>query len=313
MAEQQTENIGKVRLNYRFYKGSDEYSDGDDTENRLLQIVTENPTADFPKITTQEKSWPILYHLSPIRENILNWIDIKSGQRILELGSGCGAVTGALLNRGAQVTAIDLSLRRCRINATRHKECDDLTILVGASEDILPRLEERFDHITLIGVLEYAAVFSDARNPYHQILGMIRQRLSDDGVLWVAIENKLGLKYFAGCPEDHTGRPFESIVGYPHRDGPYTFSRKELQTLARECGYSCEFYYPYPDYKFPTKIFSDEYLPQKGELSRNWQNFDADRLVLFDERRAFDTIIDAGLFPELANSFLVKMSKEAGT
>lgn len=310
MAGLPEERIGSVRLDYRFYKGSDQYSDGDETENKLLRIVTDNPVEDFPRIATREKSWPILYHLSPIRENILNWIDIRPGQRILELGSGCGAVTGALLGRGASVTAVDLSLRRSRINAARHRDCDDLTILVGASEDILPRLDVYFDHITLIGVLEYAAVFSDAPKPYHTILEMIRQRLSDDGALWVAIENKLGLKYFAGCREDHTGRYFEGIEGYPHREGPYTFSRRELIQLAGECGFACDFYYPYPDYKFPMKIFSDQYLPQKGELNRNWQSFDADRVETFDESKVFDTLLDAGLFPEFSNSFLVRMRKE---
>lgn len=304
-----SETIGRVLLDTRYYHQDDQYSDGDETENRLLEIVSAYPQSEFPRITTEEKSWPILYHLSPIRENILNWVPILSGQKVLELGSGCGAVTGALLGRGAQVTAVDLSLRRSRINATRHRDCDDLNIMVGASEEVLPQLEERFDHVTLIGVLEYAGVYSDAERPYHQVLNMIREKMKDDGTLWVAIENKLGLKYFAGCKEDHTGRYFEGIEGYPHREGPYTFSRRELAALADECGFECSFYYPYPDYKFPVKIFSDVCLPREGELSRNWQNFDADRVVLFDESKAFDTILEAGLFPELANSFLVEMRK----
>ena len=303
------EKIGQVVLDKRYYNQRDRYSDGDETENRLLEIVSTYPQSAFPQITTQERSWPILYHLSPIRENILNWLPIEPGASILEIGAGCGAVTGAFLCMVARVTAIDLSLRRSRINATRHRDCEDLTIMVGASEDILPHLESRFDHITLIGVLEYAAVFSDADDPYRQVLNMIREKLADDGTLWVAIENKLGLKYFAGCKEDHTGRYFEGIEGYPHREGPYTFCRRELLTLADSCGFECVFYYPYPDYKFPVKLFTDDYLPRKGELNRNWQNFDADRFVLFDEGRAFDTIIDAGLFPELSNSFLVKMKK----
>ena len=34
-----------------------------------------------------------------------------------------------------------------------------------------------------------------------------------------------------------------------------------------------------------------------------------DRIVLFDETRAFDSIIKAGLFPEFSNSFLVTAQK----
>lgn len=306
-----SEKIGQVTLDTRWYTDDDRYSDGDETENLLLKIVTEHPEKDFPEIITRDTTWPVLYHLSPMRESLLNWIPFREGERVLELGSGCGAVTGAFLRRGLSVTGVDLSLRRSRINATRHADCGELTILVGASEEILPHLEEKYDHVTLIGVLEYAAVFSGAEKPFHHILEQARSVLKDDGTLWVAIENKLGLKYFAGCKEDHTGRWFEGIEGYPHKSGPYTFSKKELEGLAAECGFRCDFYYPYPDYKFPVKIFSDGFLPRKGELSRNWQCFDADRVRLFDEAKAFDTILDAGLFPEFSNSFLVAMRKEA--
>ena len=41
----------------------------------------------------------------------------------------------------------------------------------------------------------------------------------------------------------------------------------------------------------------------------NQRNFDTDRIVLFDETRAFDSIIKAGLFPEFSNSFLVTAQK----
>ena len=305
-----TETIGKVTLNHDYYHGSDEYSDGDETENLLLDIVTNHPESEYPRIIIEKVSWPVLYHLSPLRESLLSWIPFRKGEKILELGSGCGAVTGAFLHKGLSVTAVDLSLRRSRINATRHKDAEELTIYLGASEEVLPNLTEKFDHATLIGVLEYAAAFSKEEKPFHYILNSIRSVLKDDGSLWVAIENKLGLKYFAGCKEDHTGRYFEGIEGYPHNEGPRTFSKKELTKLAEECGFACEFYYPYPDYKLPVKVFSDEYLPQKGELSRNWQNFDADRLLLFDETKAFDTILDAGLSPEFSNSFLVRMRKK---
>lgn len=303
------EMIGKVILDLEFYKQDDKYSDGDETENRLLEIVSQYDESEYPEIIQKEGSWPVLYHLSQIRENIINWYPFQEGEKILELGAGCGAVTGAFLKAGLDVTAVDLSLRRNRINATRHRDWDNLKIIVGAMEDVMKNLPVKYKYISLIGVLEYASVFSKSTNPYHEVLKMCFNLLQEDGVLLVAIENKLGLKYFAGCREDHTGRFFESIEGYKHQDGPRTFSRRELINMARECGFDCQFYYPYPDYKLPVKIFSDEYLPKKGELTRNWQNFDADRIQLFDESLAFDSILDAGLFPDLSNSFLVEMRR----
>ena len=304
------ETIGKVRLNKQFYKGEDRYSDGDANENALLDIVEHHGEAEYNAIIMQRRSWPLLYHLSPIRENIISWFPFKPGARVLELGAGCGAVTGALLNRGLQVCAVDLSLRRSTINATRHRDCEGLTIYVGAIEDVLQNLGEPFDYVLLIGVLEYARVFSDAPEPQKYMLDCIARVMKPDGELFVAIENKIGMKYFAGCREDHTGRFFESVEGYPHRDGPRTFCKRELKALFESCGFGYEFYYPYPDYKFPMKVFTDEMPPARGELNRNWQHFDANRVSLFDESLASDVMIDAGLMDELFNSFLVRLYRQ---
>lgn len=305
-----SEKIGNVVLDTSFYQDEDRYSDGDETENRLLELVSTYPEEAYTRLIKENPSWPILYHLSPMRESIASWIPVTKGEKVLELGAGCGAVTGAFLGKGVHVTAVDLSRRRSLINANRHKNAQDLTIYVGAAEEVLAHLPEKYDYVTLIGVLEYAAMFSGAEKPFHYLLDMAGKALKKDGSLWVAIENKFGLKYLSGRQEDHTGRYFEGIEDYPHRDGPYTFSRKELKVLAEESGFESEFYYPYPDYKFPVKIFSDDYLPKEGELNRNWQTFDADRVILFDETKAFDNIIRAGLFQELSNSFLVRMTRK---
>lgn len=74
----------------------------------------------------------------------------------------------------------------------------------------------------------------------------------------------------------------------------------------KECGETeYHFYYPYPDYKFMTTLYSDRYLPKVGELSNNIRNFDRDRMLLFDEKKVFDMLIREGLFGQYSNSFLV--------
>ena len=116
----------------------------------------------------------------------------------------------------------------------------------------------------------------------------------------------MGIKYCAGCKEDHNGGYFESIENYPNNKGVRTFSRGELEKMFIDTGYSNhEFYYPYPDYKLPMVIYSDKFLPSIGDLRNNMRTFDGDRFILFDEGKAFDNVIENGLFPEFSNSFLV--------
>ena len=65
------------------------------------------------------------------------------------------------------------------------------------------------------------------------------------------------------------GREFVGIEGYPGIDFVETFSKPELEQILQENGFSkFKFYYPYPDYKFPAVIYSDEYLPKPGELEK---------------------------------------------
>ena len=291
----------EATLNLDFYSGEDYYSDGD-IEDELLTMVQN--TSDYSQILAQDNRWPILYHLSPIRQNIINWYPFKKNASCLEIGGGCGAITGALCEKLSQVKVVELSKRRSMINLERHKHYKNLEIIVGNLNEI--KFDEKFDYITLNGVLEYAGSFTHTQNPYLDFLTQIKSYLKDDGKLIIAIENRYGLKYFAGAKEDHTGKEFDGIEGYKNTNHVRTFGKKELEKLLQQSGYkNQEFYYPHPDYKMPLEIYSEHMLPDADTLLSPSPNFDNERFVLFDEVAAFKGIIENGQYEFFANSFLV--------
>ncbi|MGI6019990.1 MAG: class I SAM-dependent methyltransferase [Lachnospiraceae bacterium] len=302
--------IGKVCLNYDDYSGNDFYSEGD-IENVLLDIAENEHDRPLSEILSDHRSWSVLYHFSPQRENSVSWIPMKGDEKVLEIGAGCGAITGILSEKAGSVTCVELSERRSMINALRHREKENIEIRIGNFLDVEKRLDNDFDVITLIGVLEYAGSYMNTDDPYTDLLKTVGKHLKKGGRLVIAIENRLGMKYLAGCAEDHTGVYFEGIEGYPVNKGVRTFDKPELEKLIRGSGYEgMEFYYPYPDYKLPTAVFSDDRLPLKGELRDNINNFDHERLVLFNEARAFDSLVEGGLFPIFSNSFIVIAQEE---
>lgn len=303
------EEIGKIVLDYSRYRGEDLYCDGE-VEDELLQIVKECSALEYAEVIEQRGSWPILYHLSPLRENIVDWIPMDKSTRVLEVGSGCGAITGALARKAGSVTCVELSKKRSLINAYRHSECDNVRIHVGNFKDIEPDLPGDFDYICLIGVFEYGQSYIGGKTPYQDFLRILMPHLAPGGRIVIAIENKYGLKYFAGCREDHLGTWFSGIENYADGGGVRTFSKRGLERIFESCGVKeSHFYYPYPDYKFMTALYSDSYQPGRGELSNNLRNFDRDRMLLFDEKNAFDGIVEDGLFPVFANSFLAVIGK----
>ncbi len=301
------ETIGKVMLDYSKYPGEDFYSEGA-SEDALLNIVEQQDASEYDRVILGSRSWPLLYHLSHIRGNVISWLPIKKSHTVLEIGAGCGAITGTIADMAKKVTCIELSKKRSLINATRNRHRNNIEILVGNFEDIEKDLDEKYDFITLIGVFEYAESYIHDTNPYETFLNTVGKHLAPGGKIVMAIENQFGLKYFAGCKEDHTGRYFEGIEGYTNTDGVRTFSKKQLEEMFQKSGFQQEFYYPYPDYKFAHTVYSDERLPKEGELTTNRRNYDADRVIVFDESKVFDQVIREEMFPHYANSFIAILS-----
>ena len=293
--ETKKEQIGSVILDLSRYSGEDLYCDGE-VEDRILEIAKSYPEEEFDAIIRDSKDWPTLYHLSSIRGNIVGWIPFDGSEKVLEIGAGPGAITGVLTERCGSVDCVDLSRKRSLINAYRHRNCSNLTIHVGNFEDIEPELDRDYDYVFLIGVLEYAGSYLHSSDPFGQELRTILSHVKPGGRVVIAIENRIGLKYWAGCAEDHSGRYFGGIESYSAKEEPAkTFTRPALERLLLENGVNeYAFYCPYPDYKFTSVLFSDRRLPEAGELNENIRNFDRDRLLLFDEKKAYQGITQDG-------------------
>ncbi len=287
-------------LNLDFYQNVDSYSDGE-IEDALLAYVKGELT--WEQLEDREDRYPALYHLSPLRENILNWYPFRSGASVLEIGSGCGAITGLLCRKAARVVSVELSKRRASINYERYKSLDNLEIMVGNLNEM--SFDNTFDYVVLNGVLEYAMSFTEGEKPYESFLKGIKGYLKQDGHLLIAIENRLGLKYFNGAPEDHTGHYYEGIDGYRDNRTVRTFSKAELSGLLDVCGLKGQtFYYPYPDYKFPTEIFTDQTI-LRYQYGKPFVNLDEKRYRIFEEQGVWNALTKDGVTASFANSFLV--------
>ncbi|MFU0831782.1 MAG: Methyltransferase type 12 [Oscillospiraceae bacterium] len=294
--------MAEIILDY--YQNETEYSDGAKVEDEIMGFVKNNPSINTENL--RNMGWPAFYHLSPLRENILNWYPFKKDCTILEIGAGCGAITGLLCRKAKRVTAVELTEKRARINFERHKSCQNLKIFVGNLENM--RFDEQFDYVIINGVLEYAAQFISDDDPYYRFLNLASSFLAADGKILLAIENRLGMKYFAGAKEDHTGQYFTGLNNYRHHKIK-TFSRGELTDLIQKSGLHInEFYYPFPDYKLPQYIYTDKGFSMVP-LDYDMHSFDSDRYLLFDEVQMQNTLLKENANGIFANSFLVEIAK----
>ncbi|MCI8326339.1 MAG: hypothetical protein HFI37_01020 [Lachnospiraceae bacterium] len=98
-----------------------------------------------------------------------------------------------------------------------------------------------------------------------------------------------------------------------NRDGNFPkVLGKEIQKLFDQMGFThIRVYYPYPNCDYPMKIYSDDYLPKKGELRNNrMRNFEREIMLFRDEEELFDRIIEEEQFPIFSNSYLLVAEKE---
>jgi SAM-dependent methyltransferase len=288
------------------------YSDGDETEAELMKIVSE--AADVSTVSAELAGaivdWPTEYHLSAARHNLLRPFNIRPSDSVLELGCGCGALTRYFGETGAAVVAVEGSMRRAGIAAARCRGLSNVSIycdnlITFASDD-------KFDFVTLIGVLEYAPRFIEGSDPITKVLSHARSFLKQGGTLILAIENQLGLKYFNGCSEDHLGIPYYGINDLYRDHEPITFGRQALSNCLHKADFSEQtFFYPFPDYKLPSVILSGDALAderlnipdllihQSGRTHpETWQR-------AFAEDLAWRVAIRNRMLPDLANSFFV--------
>jgi len=290
------------------------YSDGDQVEQALLEAVQacRDRSVLSEELARQIHDWPTRYYFSARRANLLRpFASLLSG-RVLEVGAGCGAVTRYLGETAAEVVALEPSARRARVAAARCHDLANVRVVVDELESFA-RTGETFDAVTLIGVLEYAHRFCDRPDAALHWLRLARGMLRPGGTLLLAIENKLGLKYFAGAAEDHLGRPMLGIGDLYEARGPRTWGRAELEAMLHQAGFArTGFAVPLPDYKLPTTVL----LPEGTDAMPGFdggaalaeaaalRDPDLGLAPLFPVDRTWSVLAENGLLVDLANSFL---------
>lgn len=258
----------------------------------------------------------LLMALSPIRENLIDWIAVTGEERVLEIGSGYGALTGALAWKAKEVWVLDPRLENLEVNKRRHQGMDNIHYQCMDFRDIAKEggggelRQQSFDWVFLIGPQTRAASLGIGekqsanawkRKEEEKAYGVsLFQRAASmvkpGGHLVMAVPNSNALRLLAGDEADEQ----EIALNLTKLRDVF-----EVQIP----GGQAAFYYPLPDYKLPSAIYSDQYLPAKGEIPNLFAEYEKPRYRLFSEEAAYDAICETGGFQQFANSYLVIWKK----
>lgn len=163
---------------------------------------------------------------------------------------------------------------------------------------------EKYDIIILIGI--------SPKQKLAQILTEAEQILEPEGKFLIAVDNKFGIRFFAGDPENILNKKFESLIGYNNEiEKIETYTKTSLETTLKNLGYKTKFYYPLPDYRLPNVIFSDKQLPEYNSVDKYNPYHTEKSDILINEIDVLREILktDKKMFTFFANSYLVEATK----
>jgi len=285
-----------------------------------LKDVIENAkdlSSQSPELAGNIVNWASEYHLSSQRANILRALNFEGIRNVLELGAGCGAISRYLGELGINLDAVEGSPRRAEIARLRCQDLLNVNVIVSDFNDL--KVPHRaYDAALLIGVLECAKRFMpnaiDDEDAVISILSKARSMLKKEGLLFISIENRMGLKYWQGASEDHYALPYMGLYGYPKNQGIRTYDRRQWEAILRKTDIKYyRFFYPFPDYKLAKVILSDKYIKTNEyahsvlyrisprDYERMWMPNSDTFLIL-------RSLHQSGYLEDFANSFFIAIS-----
>ena len=294
-------------LNMDFIKTQETSISRPQCDYDIYDYISFNQDNDFKLILEKDNRWEVFYHLSKMRESLLNWYPFGKDAQVLEVGGEFGALTGTLCKRCKRVVSIERYSLRAEGIFKRYKTCSNLEVIAGEFIDI--KFIEKFDFVIIIGKLEYQSGSKFTSEIYENYLKKAKSLLKENGRLLLAIENRFGIKYFCGCIDPFSGVPFAGINNYPLAASGRSFTKDEIKNILDKVGFgTIKFYYPIPDYKLPQLIFTDEYMPKSSIKERVIPYYINSNSLLAFENDLYDDLVANGMFATMCNSFLIECS-----
>lgn len=241
-------------------------------------------------------------HISPLyRADAQFLLPIDSTSRVLDAGSMWGGIAIPLAQYCGEVYALDKTWETLRFLDVRARQGGLSNIRVLNSPiHRLPFPDNTFDCVIVNGVLEWLGTEQDIILERHwsggqeelryyssdpremQIAGLreLARVLKAGGTIYIAIENRIGLQYFLGHPDDHVNVRFASLLprrlanlftklrrNTPYRT--YTYTPNALARLAESAGFrAAKLFSVFPHYNTIARLSPFSAFAAMGRLVR---------------------------------------------
>ncbi len=263
----------------------------------------------FENIELIEKFNDFLRETS-IRENVINWYDFKKDSSILEIGSDFGQVSKFFVRNNFDITSLEVDEKRCEYINSVIPESSKFKLL---NQNLIEfkNTDKKYDYILITTSMSRIRDFvleEKKQDAFLKLLEISYNLLKENGIILLATDNKYGIRIFSGATTKNTNS-YDILTGKVKDTG--VFSKKEIIKLIESSSFkNYKFYYPFPDYKLPSVIYSDEYLPNKNSSKLSYLlYYNPEDTIVFNEAEVLKEIIKDGMPDYFSNSYIIEIAK----
>lgn len=226
-------------------------------------------------------------------KGLLKWYDFKKGTRALY-------ITGS--------RKLDESLAEVLTECGLHVECAD--------RESTSLCSGKYFYI----VMSTAVELSKSKDELGELIRQAKALLEEKGTLFLVTDNRMAVRYFCGDRDPFTGRNFDGIENYK-RAGAMgkknlegrLFSKGEMEDILSRAGFFCrKFYSVFPEVGCPQVLFAEDYVPDEELGIRIFPQYNSPDTVFLEEENLYTSLIESGLFHNMANGFVIECPMDGG-
>ncbi len=264
---------------------------------RLYQLAVEHGDVDYSKIIAREGNELAIRFLSKCRENALAWYPFKTQAQILEVGCGCGEITGGLLGDDRYVTALAEREYEAQIIRARYAAHPRLSLREGTIRTMLTALMQEcgakepaeYDYIVLRGNAERVS----------ELACLSAKLLKPDGTMIMIAQELPKLTDLSEGAANNTVREDKTRIIH-----------MITETLAKSGLSDTRQYDLFPNDIYTRYLFTEKRPPAEGELSGGKPAFfvsNSGACLIEARKSAFDCgeVIFAKISNERAKAYAV--------
>lgn len=185
---------------------------------------------------------------------------------------------------------------------------DQVAVLCcAAEEESLGSGDGSFDYVVSVALPERS------EHPAH-VFASLKKYLKPTGRMLLAMNNRMGIRYYIGDRDPYTNRNFDGVENYRRAynkpQDPFLgrcYDEVELRTMLADCGFhKLNFYSVISDLTEASMLFRGDYLPKEDLATRITPRYEFPDTIFLEEEGLYGGLIGNGLFHKLANAYLIE-------